>query len=362
MCPRPLSSSTSIRTMRTRSRAIPHSAAHGHKRGVRAACAGGRVRVAACAPFACARGVRVCRDACAGATGLPVPPTCHQHPSRPACALLASLLLTRGRWRAWAAVAFVRADGGPLRWQAGRTPKKKYGHFPNDWMLGESCWPAFRERVQAQYNYSTYTCHQTTIDGLHRGKFEQCTAEAERLCVKPFCTPRIAVVSYASAAAEAPTTVNKPATQPLPYPPRLSHAIDDSTTDLSYPGPRLVLLGCEGCGIPELWRTLVAARPPGGRLQVAAVNPGEPTWRDRQVRSRHHASATTRRHHATRTLALATPRAPLRCGHVLSFEVGWGRVPLLSLGLAGALLQPRVPSHLIPSIHLPRVTGALLRP
>ena len=50
--------------------------------------------------------------------------------------------------------------------EIGRRPKKKYGHFPNDWMLGESCWPAFRDRVQNQYNYSLYTCHQNTIDGL----------------------------------------------------------------------------------------------------------------------------------------------------------------------------------------------------
>ena len=44
-----------------------------------------------------------------------------------------------------------------------------------------------------------------------------------------------------------------------------------------------MLLGCEGCGIPELWRTLVAARPAGSRLQVAMVSHGEPAWRDRQV-------------------------------------------------------------------------------
>ena len=172
--------------------------------------------------------------------------------------------------------------------QAGKRPKKKYGHFPNDWMLGESCWPAFRDRVQRQYNYSRYTCHQTTIDGLHRGKFEQCAAEAERLCVRPFCTPRITIVSFPSGQ-NTPTSVAKPATHPLPHPPpRLSHedlaaAAEAAGQRTIYPGPKLVMLGCEGCGVPELWRTLVAARPPGGRLQVALVNQGEPAWRDRQV-------------------------------------------------------------------------------
>ena len=155
-------------------------------------------------------------------------------------------------------------------------------------MLGESCWPAFRDRVQRQYNYSRYTCHQTTIDGLHRGKFEQCAAEAERLCVRPFCTPRITIVSFPSGQ-NTPTSVAKPATHPLPHPPpRLSHedlaaAAEAAGQRTIYPGPKLVMLGCEGCGVPELWRTLVAARPPGGRLQVALVNQGEPAWRDRQV-------------------------------------------------------------------------------
>ena len=35
-------------------------------------------------------------------------------------------------------------------------PKAKYGHFPTDWLIGESCWPPFRDRVAAAYNYSYY--------------------------------------------------------------------------------------------------------------------------------------------------------------------------------------------------------------
>ena len=157
--------------------------------------------------------------------------------------------------------------------------KSKYGHFPTDWMLGESCWPAFRDRVQAQYNFSLYTCHQTMVDGLHRGKFEVCASEAEKICVLPYCTPRISVITHRG---NQMTTVRYPQTHPLPYP--ASAAGSKDGVELAYPGPRLVLLGCEGCGIPELWRTLLAARLPRHRLQVAMTNPGEPAWRDRQVR------------------------------------------------------------------------------
>ena len=171
--------------------------------------------------------------------------------------------------------------------EANKPKKKKYGHFPNDWMLGESCWPAFRDRVQAQYNFSVYTCHQTTIDGLHRGKFEQCTAEVEKLCVRPFCTPKLTVVSYPSTASTAkPVAISRADTHPVPHPtfdaPPSADGGAGGTgngngvgSPVSYPGPRLVMLGCDGCGIPELWRTLVAARPPGGRLQVALTNPGD---------------------------------------------------------------------------------------
>jgi hypothetical protein len=40
----------------------------------------------------------------------------------------------------------------------------KYGHFSRDWMVGEACWPSFRDRVQKEYNYSVYNCHQRHVD------------------------------------------------------------------------------------------------------------------------------------------------------------------------------------------------------
>ena len=115
-------------------------------------------------------------------------------------------------------------------------PKKKakYGHFPTDWMLGESCWQVlslprlssprvsaafwalpssyrhassshvglacllllltvvcppsrcccrsqeFRERVRSQYNFSVYSCHQQSIDGMRHAKWPTCVAEKAR--------------------------------------------------------------------------------------------------------------------------------------------------------------------------------------
>lgn len=50
----------------------------------------------------------------------------------------------------------------------------KYGHFPRDWMAGETCWPAFRDRVQVAYNYTQYGCHQKKVDGLTS---ERCAIE-----------------------------------------------------------------------------------------------------------------------------------------------------------------------------------------
>ena len=66
----------------------------------------------------------------------------------------------------------LHAEGGPFEPfgaaaydvdEAGRKPKKKYGHFPNDWMLGESCWPAFRDRVQAQVHTRVHTHIHTHV-------------------------------------------------------------------------------------------------------------------------------------------------------------------------------------------------------
>ena len=125
--------------------------------------------------------------------------------------------------------------------------------------------------------------HATIDDMIAKAetRLQTLTAEAERLCVKPYCSPAMTVVSYPAGVTPGalPSSASTPLMQLQPYP----HFEYDSVAaaaaagrPISYPGPKVVLLGCEGCGIPELWRTLVAARPPNGKLQVATVNAGEP--------------------------------------------------------------------------------------
>ena len=110
-------------------------------------------------------------------------------------------------------------------------PKKQYGHHPTDWMLGESCWPSFRDRVQAQYNFSVYTCHQTMIDGLQRGRFEACASETERVCVRPFCTPRTTVLAHPlpPTAGRPPRVSASPARNLTSYPDVLATTLSDNT-------------------------------------------------------------------------------------------------------------------------------------
>ena len=144
-------------------------------------------------------------------------------------------------------------------------------------MLGESCWGTFRDRVQAQYNYSLYTCHQRQIDGMQRGKFSPCVAESEQLCVAPYCRPRTAVLRMRGGAT--PVTVETAGSAFIAHSPPPSAVPLQSKREVGYPGPGLVLLGCEGCGVPELSRSLAGSR----LVQLAATEAGEPSWRSRQV-------------------------------------------------------------------------------
>ena len=148
-------------------------------------------------------------------------------------------------------------------------------------MLGESCWSDFRERVQRRYNYSLYTCHQTMIDGLSHGKFDKCVVDTERLCVAPACAPAITTIRYRAGRLQRAATPHTSFARPPPPspPPSLDAAGLPSAAGLVPSLPGLVLLGCEGCGVPDLWRTLSLTRA----LMPAAVDAAEPSWRDRQV-------------------------------------------------------------------------------
>lgn len=150
-------------------------------------------------------------------------------------------------------------------------PKAKYGHFPTDWLIGESCWPPFRDRVAAAYNYSYYTCHQASIDAMSDRRLSSCVAEAERVCVAPYCVPPTTTFRPAAAdpAAKAAVSPGRPFTLPPPPPP----------APVRYPGPAVVMLGCEGCGVVEMFRTLSRV----GGMAAAGADASDPSWRDRQV-------------------------------------------------------------------------------
>ena len=73
-----------------------------------------------------------------------------------------------------------------------RGAKKAYGHSPVDWMVGETCWPAFRSRVKQAYRFDTTSCAQDATDRQVRrrygcaaagGEARCCVSEAEGLCV-----------------------------------------------------------------------------------------------------------------------------------------------------------------------------------
>jgi len=85
----------------------------------------------------------------------------------------------------------------------------------------------------------------------------------ERLCVAPYCRPRqavhrlrgppagggrLALTTRADDGSEFRFVPPPPSAAPAP-PPVIDH-----------PGPGLVLLGCDGCGVPELARSLAASR------------------------------------------------------------------------------------------------------
>ena len=115
------------------------------------------------------------------------------------------------------------------------------------------------DRVQAQYNYSLYTCHQRQIDGISRGKFSACVAESERLCVAPYCRPRTAVLRMRDGAT--PQTSETPGSPFVALSPPPSAALPPPREEEpTYPGPGVVLLGCEGCGVPELSRALAGSK------------------------------------------------------------------------------------------------------
>jgi len=122
---------------------------------------------------------------------------------------------------------------------------KKYGHAPSDWMLGETCWPEFRERIRKRYNYQIESCAQMLTDqqvarahALNNETMPRCVSASESLCVGA-CGPEVAFFGTSG------TT-------------RRNAAKDRSHSRLVTAGPHQTLprlneptvfvLGCDGCG------------------------------------------------------------------------------------------------------------------
>ena len=71
-----------------------------------------------------------------------------------------------------------------------RTPSlgvSTYGHEPEAWMIGETCWPDFENRIRLKYNYREGWCVQSGIGNavntsVINGSL-MCVSQMERLCV-----------------------------------------------------------------------------------------------------------------------------------------------------------------------------------
>ena len=72
---------------------------------------------------------------------------------------------------------------------------RAYGHEPEAWMVGESCWPDFENRVRIKYRYRAGWCTQSGIGRDVNFSIVNdsvvCVAQAENLCVLN-CRPAVA--------------------------------------------------------------------------------------------------------------------------------------------------------------------------
>ena len=95
-----------------------------------------------------------------------------------------------------------------------------YGHAPEAWMVGETCWPDFENRIKIKYNFREGWCLQTSIGhavnlSVVNGSL-QCISQVENLCVLN-CRPTtvtwhgraVQAVKAAQAANEAGAAANE---------------------------------------------------------------------------------------------------------------------------------------------------------
>lgn len=84
------------------------------------------------------------------------------------------------------------SNGGESR----RSSTNAYGHAPEAWMVGETCWPDFENRVRIKYNFREGWCLQTSIGhavntSIVNGSI-MCIPQVENLCVLN-CRPTFVV-------------------------------------------------------------------------------------------------------------------------------------------------------------------------
>ena len=143
-----------------------------------------------------------------------------------------------------------------------RGAKKAYGHSPVDWMVGETCWPAFRSRVKQAYRFDTTSCAQDATDRQVRrrygcaaagGEARCCVSEAEGLCVGR-CRPE--ALTY-SGTGGAPLARTPPTHAEWPRNLTRAAAAHRAPTAPSPAGgsgdgggaaPTVFVIGCDGCG------------------------------------------------------------------------------------------------------------------
>jgi hypothetical protein len=174
----------------------------------------------------------------------------------------------------------------------------KYAHEPNDWMVGETCWPPFRRRVHRQTGFDAVGTTQPVIDRQvarrygRRGELEaRCVALEEGVCVHP-CRPASATFLHGRLVERLSRSNGSAALwlqvhpQLSPSPPRMSAcqspgrgavARSNAATepcDTAADHPSVFVVGCDGCASNAL--SALLELQPGAAMGMPLQ--GEPWW------------------------------------------------------------------------------------
>ena len=142
----------------------------------------------------------------------------------------------------------------------------RYGHQPEEWMIGETCWPDFENRIRLKYNYREGWCTQSGIGAavnvsVVNGSL-MCVSQMERLCVLN-CRPttmrwqgkRVIAMRRRAAAAGAVHSLNGRNMSAAS-----SHDADEEGAHLS--ADERVVAAAAAAAAPSLRLAGTSARPP----------------------------------------------------------------------------------------------------